>query len=291
MTSTENPASSYLLTLARRNAAAYAANPKTAAILVMGSAAEGESDYYSDLDMSVYYEELLTDEEFAAARQQNGGSELLWQLGDRAEGSFAESYRVEGVECQFAHTTVAAWERDMAVVREKLDVASPLQKALEGLQHGIPLHGEALLRKWQAEAAHYPEALAAAMVEHHLAFFPLWYVQERFITRDTTLWYYQILVESVQHLLGILAGLNSLYYSTFQFKRMRRFTAQMAVAPNDISTRLESLFSLDRRAAIAELEALVAETVVLVEQRMPQIDTSRAKRLIGQRQQAWRPAE
>ena len=54
----QDNASAYLQKLARRNARVYEANPKAKAILLMGSAAEGQSDFYSDLDMAVYYEEL-----------------------------------------------------------------------------------------------------------------------------------------------------------------------------------------------------------------------------------------
>src|SRR5262245_59256283 len=115
-------AGSYLLALARRNSAIYAAHPQTRAILLMGSAAEGQSDFFSDLDMAIYYDELPSDEELADLRRQNQGSERIWLMGDRADGSCAEAYLVGGVECQFAHTTVATWERDMAAVLEKLDV-------------------------------------------------------------------------------------------------------------------------------------------------------------------------
>jgi hypothetical protein len=80
--------------------------------------------------------------------------------------------------------------------------------------------------------------------------------------------------------------LNRLYYSTFQFKRMGKFIAQMEVAPDNFAARLESLFLHD--AAVADrLEALVRETVDLVDLHMPQIDTSLAKQTLGWRQQPW----
>ena len=47
-----NQASQYLLALARRNARAYAAIPRAKAVMVTGSVAEGESDCYSDIDMT-----------------------------------------------------------------------------------------------------------------------------------------------------------------------------------------------------------------------------------------------
>ncbi|MBW4499740.1 MAG: hypothetical protein KME57_09260 [Scytonema hyalinum WJT4-NPBG1] len=49
-------ASSYLLALAKHNVQAYITNPKAKAAMVTGSAAEGLCDYYSDIDMSIYYQ-------------------------------------------------------------------------------------------------------------------------------------------------------------------------------------------------------------------------------------------
>lgn len=112
-------------------------------------------------------------------------------------------------------------------------------------------------------------------------------MQSKLTKRDTTLWYYQILVESAQNILGVLSGLNRLYYSTFQFKRMGRFVEQMKIAPENLASRLEGLFYHEAFIAVNELEALVRETVELVEIHMPQVNTDEAKRKLGWRQRPW----
>ena len=116
-------------------------------------------------------------------------------------------------------------------------------------------------------------------------------MQEKFSRRDTTLWYYQILVESAQNLLGVLSGLNHLYYSTFQFKRMSKFIEQMEIVPENLAERLEKLFDQESSLAIYQLEALVRETIELVDIHMPQINTSSAKQKLGWRQQPWQLSE
>ncbi|MBW4621036.1 MAG: hypothetical protein KME17_16980 [Cyanosarcina radialis HA8281-LM2] len=277
----------YLLELAKRNAQAYIANPKTKAVMVAGSVAEGLGDEYSDCDTSIYYDELPSEEELQIARQQNRGSERLWVLGERSEGGFAESYLVDGIECQFGHVTIAQWEKDISQILEQLDVGSPLVKALSGTLAGIPLYGETLIHQWKAKVANYPDRFAQAAVEHYLKFFPIWGVREKLAQRDTTLWYYQILVESAQNLLGVLSGLNRLYYSTFQFKRTSRFIDRMKIAPGNLGSRLESLFREEAAVAVCQLEALVRETIELVEIHMPQVDTSPVKQRLGWRQQPW----
>ncbi len=280
----------YLLELAKRNAVAYIANPKAKAAMVTGSVAEGLCDEYSDCEIIFSYDELPSEEELRLARQQNQGSEPLWSLGNLQEGSFGESYLVNGVEFQIGHETIANWEKEIATILEEFDL-SPMMKAMTGTLIGVPLYGEPLIQQWKAKIANYPDGLAQKMVEHYLKFVPIWGMQEKLARRDTTLWYHQILVESAQNILGVLSGLNHLYYSTFQFKRMSRFIEQMEVAPEYLDERLESLFHDEAPVAVDRLEVLVRETIKLVEIEMPQVDTSSAKRKIGWRQQPWKLSE
>ncbi|GAA6620637.1 hypothetical protein [Scytonema sp. NUACC26] len=285
----------YLLELAKRNVEAYIANSKTKAVMVTGSVAEGLCDEYSDCEVCIYYDELPSDEELELARQQNHGSELLGILGDAAkqplrerfEGAIGQTYFVNGVEFQFAHATIAQWEKEISIILSGSDIQSPMMKTMTGTLIGIPLYGETLIQKWKAKITNYPDDLAQKMVEHYLTFFPIWGMWEKLARRDTTLWYYQILVESAQNLLGVLSGINRLYYSTFQFKRMRRFIEQMEIAPENLASRLEGLFHHEAPVAIDELEALVRETIELVEIHMPQVDTSSVRRKLGWRQQPW----
>lgn len=281
-------ASQYLLALAQRNAQAYITMPNTKAIILAGSAAEGVSDFYSDIDMCIYYETLPSEEVLQAAFQQNRGAERQF-FSEASQDACVEMYHVQGVECQVVHTTIAAWERDMATVLEQLDVTTPLQKALSGMLDAIPLYGEELVRNWQAKLATYPDSLAEAMVKHYLAIVPVWGIYERMRSRDATIWLNELFVQASYHILGILAGLNRLYYSSFQFKRMHHFIAQMNIAPTNLALRLEALFHSDRASAVMQLEALVREVVVLIEQQMPEIDVTPLRKRIGWQQQAWEP--
>ncbi|RUS99391.1 hypothetical protein DSM106972_078330 [Dulcicalothrix desertica PCC 7102] len=83
----------YLLELLKRNVKAYIANPKTKAVMVTGSVAEGLCDEYSDCDVMLYYDELPSEEELRLAREQNQGVELIGVLGDRQEGAEERDFR------------------------------------------------------------------------------------------------------------------------------------------------------------------------------------------------------
>jgi hypothetical protein len=279
-------ASLQLLALAREVAFACVAELAPRAVIVGGSAAEGISDHWSDLDVLVYHDELPIEAAIAPVRRRVGGGELRvlhpWAPGD----GYAESYPVRGVECQVGHTTVARTERHPQGILVDLDVESLHQKALDGLLHCVPLHGADLVRGWQERVADYPPALGRAMVERYLRFFPLWAVDAHLAARDATLFRQQMLVEAALNLLAVLSGLNRVYFSSFQFKRMHAFCERLALAPPGLADRLELLFSEPDRAA-AELETLVAETVALVEAELPGVDTTAARRWLGERPARW----
>ncbi len=284
-----NQASKYLLASAKQNIKAYIANSKAKAAMVTGSTAKGQADFYSDVEMFIYYDQLPSKEELQFARKLNRGSEPIRILDGYSEGFFGEFYFIDGVEFQIGNVTIAFWEQDMATVLKKLDVTSPLQKALSGMLDCIPLYGEALIQEWKRQIADYPDALAQAMVEKYLNFFPIWALQEHLATRDTTLFQHQIRLETGQNLLGVLAGLNRLYYSTFQFKRMRQFIEQMNIAPENLYIRLESLYHTEPIAAASQLKELVVETVDLVELHLPEIDTSKVRHTLKRQQRVWKP--
>ncbi len=59
--------------------------------------------------------------------------------------------------------------------------------------------------------------------------------------RDAALWMQQRVIESSHNILAILAGLNHVYFSTFQFKRMHAFVADLRIAPENLAARIEAL--------------------------------------------------
>ena len=282
-----NKPSQYLLNLAHEVAEAYAAVPGMRAIMVTGSAAEDEADLFSDIDMTAYYDVFPAEDDLRAAREKVGGGERVWLLGDPAEGAIAEAFMWRGIECQIGHTTIENWERDIDQVLVGLDVDSPLQKAMSGTLVCVPFYGAEWIQRWQQRLRAYPDALAQAMVKKYLSFPALWLIHDRLAIRDATIWHYQALVEIAQNVLGTLAGLNRQYFTTFQFKRMRRFIDTLDVKPDALYARLEAMFVADRKTADEMAEALVRDTVALVDAHMPEVDTSAAKRRLGQRAQPW----
>lgn len=278
-------ASLRLRELAREVADAVIAELAPRAVLLTGSAAEGVSDQWSDLDVIVYHDELPPEAAIDAVRHKLSGGEVM-VLGPWDGESYAQSFPLRGVECQLGHSMAALVDREIDQVHVDLDVDSPLQKAFDGMTHAMALHGADVIQRWKDRLAAYPDPLRKAMVERHLQIPPMWMADERMATRDATVFRHQMLVQAALNLLAMLAGLNRLYFSSFQFKRMRAFGERLTIAPPDFADRLERLFA-DPHHAGDGLEALTAETLALVERELPDVDTTRARRWIGKRPQPW----
>lgn len=274
------PESLRLRELARRVVAAVA--PATGAVgaLLAGSAAEGGADRFSDIDLLFYYERMPEPAAFRRLLDDLGAAYLL-PIGEPGEEFFADAYLMDGVQVQTGGSAVAHVERQMERVLAGTEPGEPSTKLMMGLLHGLPLHGDELLRRWRERAAAYPDELARRTIEKHLAVFPYWRVVEHMAARDARLWEVQSLLDGAFAVLGVLSGLNRVYFTTFQFKRMREHAAAFEAAPSRLAERLESLFDLDRPRAAEELRALFAEALALVEARMPEVDTARARVLVG----------
>lgn len=288
MNTSRTPQSDYLLQLGKQILEPYTQLPSTRAAMITGSVAEGISDNYSDLDMTVYYEdELPSEEELARIRAQNGAPERVWLLGDRSEGNIAEAYELNGIQAQIGHAKLAVWENDIAEILERHNADTPLHKAMSGTLECIAVYGEEYINRWKQQIAAYPDGLRRAMVTQHLKFFPYWNISKQIAARDATIWHYQILTEAAYNLVGILAGVNRLYFTTFQFKKMHRFLNQMTVLPDRFGERVEGLFQMEATDAAIPLEALVREVVALVEREMPDVDVSAVKKNLGKRRPPW----
>jgi hypothetical protein len=120
---------------------------------------------------------------------------------------------------------------------------------------------------------------------------PLWYFADALEGRDAALWVQQTLATNALNMLGVLAGLNRRFYSPFQMKRMRHFIASLPIAPSNLGERLEAVVRGDDRQGIGLLEALVRETLELVELHMPEANTSALRYPPGARQRPWRVAD
>jgi RimJ/RimL family protein N-acetyltransferase len=266
-------ASDRLRGLARRVAQAHVGlDPPVVLSLLSGSVVEDIADGWSDVDMSVVFETLPAEDALRAACAAAGASPWFWQNGSLAEGSLVVAFRLDGIEVQIGYSDLATLHRELDQVLVDHDPDTPQHKLAEGLQKAEPLIGEAQLRALQERIAVFPPALGRAMATHFMGRITPWRALSQLLHRDATLWSRELQVAACYKLLGALAGLNGLYFTTFQFKRMTRFAAKLKLAPHDLAMRIERLLHADSAAALIELHALEGEVVELVAARWPDLD-------------------
>ena len=147
------------------------------AILLTGSSASGNADFYSDIDMIAYYDAALpSEDQLQAARDDIGAESFRVSYPRWEDHTCGETYQVGGVECQVGHKVVADLEERTLSLLDGHDPADLGMNAIMGLLSGIPLHGDEIIEAWQARAANFSDRLARGMIEHYLReIFPLWY--------------------------------------------------------------------------------------------------------------------
>jgi hypothetical protein len=280
------PASEHLRLFARRIVDETLERVTLRAALLAGSAGRGDADHYSDIDLLLYVDQIPSRDVVAVVRQAVGG------IGggptvQPTEQFSTEEFDLNGVRVELSFTTVSWMDARLDDLLERLiDFDSPSQKILSGLLEGLPLYGPELIGRWKARVERYPEPLRRKMVQRYWSFFPLWYGNAALAKRDAELWRLDVLMDAAFNLLGVLAGLNRLYFTRFQFKRTRAYIAGMKIAPARLAERLESLFRLDPKSAAAELARLVEETAALVTEELPGFDVE-LRFPPGTAQQPW----
>jgi len=268
------------LAIARQIATIYQAYPDVRAFIVGGSVSRGCADEYSDLEIGVFWEGTVPQEERRDAIDHLGGD--LWTM-DR-DGRFMEHFGLYALETEAGkftgscmvsmnHTTVAAMESTLTAVLDRHETSAELQELIFAVQNAVTLQGEELVANWQHRAVTFPEELAARIVQENLSFGP-WFIPESYILRKDPLVLYRHFLTIEQHLVRLLLGLNRLYLPSSEFKWLDQSLKRMKIAPTKLPERLRSVFQTqDLFESWRELKALMFETLDLVDQHLPRVNS------------------
>ncbi len=261
-----------LLALARRVAAQMAETPAIEAILVTGSVAQGYGDHCSDIDLMLYYAELPSADEFAilqqAAKDSGGGVYSF----DPAEG-LACYHFIDGVKVDFAHQRTADIAERIATFVATPSVEDATNHLiLSGIGQGLALHGEPLIRQWQAQLAAVPAHFGPDLVRANLRFPPITVLTDMGVARQDYAFVYELLLDSLRRLLNVWCGLNNVI-PPGKIKAIGRVAPKLSLVPVNLRERLHNLWTLPPAAAVALFYQLVDETLALVDHHLPEVDT------------------
>src|SRR5207237_8092580 len=108
------------------------------AILLLGSAAEGNADWHSDLDLIAYHDRMPPAARIDAVLEALGATRL-GEIAPWTESGYSPRYELAGLEIQAGHMTVAAWESRLDSVLAEIKPDEPWQKVLAPYERAIPL--------------------------------------------------------------------------------------------------------------------------------------------------------
>ena len=103
--------------------------------LLTGSAGRGEADYYSDVDLLCYVDQIPSQQVGAAVRGAVGGMRGFQRVS--TEDFSSEEFDVKGIRVELSFTTVRSMDVRIDDLLERLvDIDTPSQKVLSGSKTG-----------------------------------------------------------------------------------------------------------------------------------------------------------
>jgi hypothetical protein len=277
MTALPTAASQWRIELARDLTRYYAAHPAIKMIVIGGSPSRGLADQYSDLDIVVYWEAIdLPWLEQVPLRPVGGEQYLLRKMGE--EGVYLEEYYFGPLKVDLGHITLALWEALTDDVVKNLNPVPDNLKTIAGFLAATVLHGAELYEEWHRRLATYPEGLAPRVVRQHLRIFQRGCLTHQGLERGDVLYFQDGLCQMLKNVLGILAGLNRVYFSSAEPRWLQYELSRMPIQPEGTWPRMLRILTGDPRQAERLLTELIEEVLDLVAKHLPEVDTSRIRR-------------
>jgi hypothetical protein len=280
--------------LAQQVGAAYASNPKVAAVMAGGSTARGYADRFSDIELGVFWTSPPEPSDRAKVVEALGADLVyLYPYNAREEvwaddfmlGRAASNQPKSGVLIEGINHTVEYMDRVLEDVLLNHQPDELKQNLIAGVLQGVPLAGERQLNNWKERGAHYPPELATVIISQKGQIDHYWRWSMWLERGQNLLMLHQQLSNVQQRLLHVLLALNHEYY--FGFKWLDVVLAKLKVAPEAFPSRFKGLYNFGPQNAAEELAHLVEETYDLVEQHAPDVDVKWLRSVFRWQRPIW----
>jgi hypothetical protein len=245
-------------------------------IVLGGSPSKGLSDSYSDLDIVVYWERIdLPWLESIPLKDLRCERELFRKMGE--EDIYLESYYFDSLKVDIAHVTLDVWKKLTDEVIKDLDPDPDKHGTIGGFLAAVPLCGQELFDEWCDRLSEWPEGLAQNVVKRHLRFYHRGVLLHQGLERGDLIFFYDGISRMLRNLLGILAGLNRVYYSPEEPRWVAHYLDNMPVKPHDAWDRITSIFEVKGPESALILEKLIDDVFDLVARHMPEVDIAQSR--------------
>lgn len=270
-----NQASEWRLERARRVSAAYAENPKLAALVVAGSVGRGWADEWSDTELDLFWFESPTDEDRKQVLERLNGEPVYYYALEGDEWS--DAYFVDGLKFEISSFLVSTIDRYITDVVERYDAAVEKQLRLAALQNSLPLHGGDRVQAWRAQIARYPDRLAENVIRENIDFGG-WDSVELCFVRGDLLLAYNLLAKVQIQVLAVLLAVNRTYLAHPRGKWLAHTCDGMRFKPERLAERMLFALCVGAVEGAREMDGVIEETFALVEREFPMIDLTNIKR-------------
>jgi len=244
------------------------------AIVVAGSVARGYADEYSDLELPIFWDTLPDD----AARLDLLAALNAEFLYGYDGPSREDQLLINGFQVDLWHQTVAHEEEVIQAVLEQASTDLGDSNFMDTVRSCIPLHGAAIIEGWKKLAQRYPPELALRSIREHLAAFDVAQLAVLAQRGNPCLFY-----ESISHLQQaaflVLLALNGRYFPTYKW--MYRSLESLPVKPREVAERFRRAFRVSYAEAVTDTIGVLRETLDLVDQHLPQVDTARVRQRLA----------
>ncbi len=274
MTVFSNPHIQWRLDIARQLAERIRAFSGVQAIIVGGSVARGYADAYSDLELPIVWDTLPTDETRLAVVAALQGEFLYGYDGPAQE----DQLLINGFQVDLWHNTVSEENAVFKAVLQEYSTGLGESNFLDTVRACIPLYGEALIQEWKRLAAQYPDELVLKNIRETLPTFEAGQLTVLAYRENPTA-FYAAISRQQQAMFMVLLALNRLYFPTFKW--MYQVLETMRIKPAAVEQRFRQTFTASYAEAVQDTTQLLHETLALVEQTFPQVDTAAVHRRLA----------
>ena len=269
-----SPHAQWRIGLARQLAERLSTLNGVQAIVIAGSVARGYADEYSDLEIPIFWDQQPDDVTRQALIATLPASFLYTYDGPSRE----DQLLIRGLQVDLWHNSVSDENAVIEAVLRGYSTDLGDSNFMDTVRACIPLYGDDIIQEWKRRAQEYPDELACRVIDEHLPAFSTSELALH-VHRHNPSAFYACLCHLQRKVFLVLLALNRAYFPTFKW--MYHSLDAMQIKPPDVERRFREIFSRPYAEAMADTALVLQETLELVEQHMPQIDTGLVRRRLA----------